>query len=121
MGKLQNIFLTNYPEGMNSVPQAFVAKGWSGGKALRDVDCGELSCVGKTVPKVSVNRQDLSTRTFGTFWYRDVLRAAKTFRRFLSLRNGVEPSGRLAVEERPKGFFQPTGLFYANLWDGESC
>jgi hypothetical protein len=37
MRRLKNIFLINHPEGLSSVPQAFVANGWLGGKALRDV------------------------------------------------------------------------------------
>jgi hypothetical protein len=34
---MEHIFLIKRPEGLSSVPQAFVAKGWLGGKALRDV------------------------------------------------------------------------------------
>ena len=53
MRRLVNTFLIemNRPEGEGSVPQAYVAKGWSGSKALRDVDREELP-LGRTSQRV---------------------------------------------------------------------
>jgi hypothetical protein len=52
MRRLENICLikANRPEGVGSVPQAFVAKGWSGGKALRDAGSRRI-VPWKNVPK----------------------------------------------------------------------